>query len=283
MKIGKWQITTRTALMILAVLAYFLVAYFLIVPAVLAERYFSDVRGKAAQAKASLTAVSTGSNVVVFEDPDIPLDKRQALIAQTLANVQKAQASLSELQNANKLPRLPGDGLTGEYRKAIVREERTDNAVRQSHEVLNGYANALSYIKTYTEIQQYLAERLRLVNSISDFNALTGQGSGMGTVAANLQADYDRLAALTPPPDFAPLHSEALQTLSQAADSFGRLAAGLNRSSDAEIYGAVAALEQLTDKNEVTDSQMMTTLAETSPTLLQLAELPEKIEYIQQR
>jgi hypothetical protein len=164
----------------------------------------------------------------------------------------------------------------------LVRQGRAKTAVRQSRQVLDSYRTALIYIHTCTDAQLYLDRQLRYVNSISDFGELEGQGGVFTEIAAQVEAKQQQVAALTPPPDFALLHTEVQQTLSEGANAFQRLGIGLNRGDDEEIYGAVATLERLSDQEDVGDKELIVNLARSSPTLVQLSELPEKIEHVEQ-
>lgn len=259
-----------------------LLVYFVVVPTVVANHYLEQVDEQLARTKDEFIKVSTGQNVAVFENPDIPLAERRELLGQTLAQVQQAQNALNELEEANNLPPLPGNGFAGDYHKAVVREKRTTNAVTQSREVLNNYAATLAYTATYTEAQQHLEEQLRYVNNIRNFDALIGRGGGMETIATQLRQNRQQLAAQTPPPDFTPLHDNMLQMLEQAAVAFGYLTIGLNRGYDATTYSAVASLEQLTDRYDTEQYDLLANLGEQSATLRQLYELPEKIEHVQE-
>ena len=279
MKIGNIYLKSHTLYMIIGVVVFFIAVYFIIIPTIVARHYFSQIDAKTNHLRADLKTVSSGSNVVIFEDPDITLTKRQELIEKTLSSVQQAQDSLNDVKQANTILKLPGNGFAGQYHRALVRKERTDNAIRQSGQVLAEYSAALTYINAYTEPQLYLENQLTYINGILDFSSISGSGSNIAAIAQHLQAGHDQLATLTPPPAFSPLHTEALQTLSQASAGFEGLASGLNEDSETKTYGAVRALEDLALKSDVDDRQMVTSLAQSSPTLLQLSELPEKIEH----
>lgn len=282
MKIGTFHADNRTFLMLAGLLFFSLLVYFVVVPTVIANHYLGKVDEQLARTKDELAKVSAGQNVAAFENPDIPLAERRELLGQTLGQVQQAQNALNELEEANNLPPLPGNGFAGDYHKAVVREERTANAIKQSREVLDAYAATLAYADTHTKAQQYLEEQLQYVNSIRNFDMLVGRGGGMAAIATELQQNRQQLAAQTPPPDFAPLHDETLQILEQAATAFEYLAIGLNRGYDVTIYSAVSSLERLAEQYDVDRYDLYASLGEQSTTLRQLYELPEKIELVQE-
>ncbi len=268
--------------MILGVLAFVGITYLFIVPTVVADRYLNQLNPAITQTKNNFKAVSSSSSVAIFEDPGIKMEDRPAIIKRSLERVQKAQTSLDNLQNANKLTTLPGNGFAGAYHRAIVRQGRIDNIIRQSQQVLSDYTATLHYTSAYTEARAYLESRLLALNQVHDFNKLMGQGGEMTATGAELELHRQKLAQQKPPPGFEPIHSDSLQTLDNAATQFNRLGAGLNHSSNEETYGAIKVLEQITLKHEVEDKEMMTNLAQKSPSLLQLADLSEKIEFAQQ-
>lgn len=279
-RIANRHIGNRTVIIFAGIGVLVFVVYFVLIPVMVARAYTSRINTTLAQARSDLKSISTGQNVVVFQDPDITPAKRQALIARTLDSLKKAQASLDDVHTANTLLVLPGAGFIGPYHKAAVRYERANNAIGQSRQVLDAYTRTLTYINALTAPQLHLNEQLTYINSVRDFTALNGNGGVMFATAEQLQTDYNQLSSLTPPPEFKSLHNDTLQLLDQASVAFERLGQGLNQHSDAATYDAVTALERLTTVND-TYANNLTELAQNSPTLRQLVELPEKIEHVE--
>lgn len=260
-----------------------LLVYTAILPTVVARQYLSRLDERTAIVRSSLKDVSSGLSVNFLADPDVSLPERQRQIIEAKEKTQAARQSLAELERSNKFAALPGNGFAGDYHTAIVRQERAANIVRQSSQVLDQYQQLLNYLAAYTRLQTNLNNHLDEVNKIRNFNSLIGKGGGMAKTAGLIRADQKTMASLTPPPDFNALHAEANITFNQAAIGFERLARGLNKGSDSQIYGAVSSLESVTLKNQVDDKNLLTKLANGSPTLRQIAELSEKVEHGQGR
>ncbi len=258
-----------------------LVAYFAVIPFAVAHQHTGNLYNAVLQARTDVKTISTGQDIIMFQDPDISPTKRQALLAKTLRDISTAERSLDHIQAINTLPVLPGAGFMRIYHQATIRQARADNAMRQSRQVLHNYAKMLNYVDAYTTPQLHLANQLQYANSITDFTALAGQGSGMLAVADQLRVDHDRLNALTPPPGFAQLQADTLAQLTQASAAFAALGNGLNQRSDDMTYGAVSALEQITTAEDTPGVDSLTRNAQASPTLWQLTELPEKIEHVE--
>lgn len=259
------------------------VIYLAVIPTVVANRYLGKLDDQTLAVKSKLNRVSSESSLTIFSDPDISLVKRQAALSSALRNIRDARAELADLERSNMLSHLPGNGFAGDYHTAVVRQERADNIIRQSRQVLDQYAETLNFLTAYTNLQIALDGRLATINKVRDLNSLAGRGASMAQVATLVRADQKALLALAAPPDFAPLQHAAAETFNQTAAGFDRLAMGLNRAVDSHIYGATAQLEAATEKNQVADKDLLVRLAVNSSVLRQLAELPEKVEHAQGR
>lgn len=278
MSIDKKPLIVAAGLLLLLI-----IIYVAIIPTVVANHYLGKLDAQTAAVKSRLNAVAAESGLTIFADPDITLAKRQASLAKSMSNVHAARKSLDDLNRANMLSHLPGNGFVGDYHTAVVRQERAANIVRQSREVLDQYAEVLDFLNAYTGLQIDLDSRLEAVNKIKDFNSLAGQGRSMANMASHVRAGQKSLQSLAPPPDFEPLQGAAAETFGQTAAGFDQLARGLNRAVDSQIYSAVKELEAATDKNQTSDKDLLVSLAANSSVLRQLAELPEKVEHAQGR
>lgn len=226
----------------------------------------------------ALKQVASSTSLPLFTDPDISLTVRSTQIRSALDDVARAQKNLASLESAGRLAGLPGGDFASTYRTAEVRHKQSQALVEQSRQVLDEYYGLLTYLQTYTDMQIRLDEHLASFNSIHDFNTLIGNGDSMLSAANELYADADKLRNLPTPAGFGQLGAEGTATLSQAANNFAMLGRGLNIGDDATIYGAVAQLEAIGLKNTVEDKDLLVALADKSPILRELADLPEKAE-----
>jgi hypothetical protein len=283
MRLRRLYIKNSVALAVAAAALVMLVIYAAVIPTVLANQYVSRLDPRTEGVKADLKRVATGNGTAIFANPDVSLVRRQELIAQTQRNIESAKKSLSDLKDENTLAMLPGSALVQDYHKAAVRQQRTDDVIRQSDQVLNEYADLLRYIAAYTNFQQDLDSKLNTLNKVNDFSKLTGQGGSIAKAGGALRADQQSMNRLSPPPDFEDLQTEAVATLTQAANGYSRLAAGLNHEVDSQTNSALTSLGKVTEKNQESDKQLLVRLGGNSSILQQLSELPEKVEYAQGR
>lgn len=266
-----------------ALVLVLIVVYTVAIPTVVANHYLGTLNARTADVKSKLKQVAVEAETGIFADPDISLAERQIKITSAMRHIHEARATLDELDRANKLSRLPGNGFAGDYHTAVVRQERAGNIVRQSKQVLEAYASAISFLNRYTELQRQLDAHLASVNDVRDLSTLAGKGRNMAHTASLIRADQKTLQSLVVPSDFTALQGSAVATFGQAATGFDRLARGLNRAADPQIDGAVKDIEIATNKNQVIDKDLLVSLAVNSSVLRQLAELPEKVEHAQER
>lgn len=260
------------------------VVYWSLIPSVMARFYLSGLEDELATAKSALNKVAGSSGLPMFVDPDTSLGDRQKQIGQSLEHVQSARLALRGLESASRLSSLPGGAsLGGEYRTAQVVQSRVKNMRLQSEQILGQYSGLLRYLQAYTILQSRLNSRLDEVNRIQDFDGLAGDGDSFLASAQTIRSDIKTLGTLKPPPDFAELHKEASLTFRQAAEGFSQLETGLELFSDFRTYDATTNLEATTLKSQLADNSLLVGLAAKSPTLRQLAELPEKLENAQVR
>lgn len=255
-----------------------IILYVLVVPTVVGSRYLADMQQSLRATGQSLKKVADGVMLPLFTDPDISLSARSAQIRSAMDDTARAEDTLARLESSSKLVRLPGGDLAGTYRTAEVRRKQSRALVQQSRQVLDEYRGLLAYLQTYTDMQLRLDEHLASFNNIHDFNTLIGNGGNMLSTANALYADADKLRNLPAPAGFEQLGTEGAATLSQAANHFAMLGRGLNIGDDGTIYSAVAGLEAIELKNTVADKDLLVTLADKSPVLSELTDLPEKAE-----
>lgn len=260
-----------------------LIIYLGVVPTVVARHYFEKFNSELTALDSSLNGIAASASNPAFNDPDLTAGQQQTQFSQLAQKVQHTQRQLKNFSHTNQLTEIPGPGFADDYRTASVRHDQAKNIAQQSSHVLSEYALLLQYLRTYTGLQNELAGHLQSVNNIKDFDQLKGKGKRMHNTAEHLRHDQKILESLMPPADFAQLQTESLASFRQAADGFTNLGRALNRGIDAEIYKAIRGLEQTTTKSQVRDKNLLVSLADNSPILLQVAELPEKLEYAQGR
>ena len=263
----------------LGVLIVLAAAYVAVIPTVVANHYMNELAMHADQLEPQLKSVATGPARKIFYEPDIKLAERQSMISASMRQVEEARDSLTGLESSNSLSRLPGNGFAGDYHEAVVRQQMASNMVKQSRQVLDRYSSLLIYIDAYTGLQMNLDGQLDKINQIRDFNKLVGNSRSVADAVTQIEKDRQSLAGLMPPPGFEQLHSEALATFDKAVAGFKGLSAGLSRASDPLIYGSVKKLEEVTDKNQVSDRNLLVNVSVNSSALRQLDELPEKVEH----
>lgn len=283
METGHWRIKKRTILICAAVLALLCVVYWTLIPAVMARYYLSDLDKELQSTRAALGKVAGTTTLPLFTDPDTSLPDRQRQIGRSHAEISSARSALDNLGNVSQLSSVPGGGLGGDYRAAEVTQSRVKAVLSQAGRLLDQYTQLLAYIETYTALQAKLDRHLNSINNVQDFSSLDGRGQGLTAVAQLIRADAKKLESLAAPLDFAGLQQAAAATFQRSAEGFERLETGLQLFSDFRIYGAVSEIEAAALKNQVSDKNLLVTLADKSPTLRQLAELPEKVEHAQSR
>jgi len=254
------------------------ILYVFIVPTAVGKHYLSNMQQALHATGESLKKTAGSAALPLFTDPDISLSARSSQIRSALDDITHTEETLARLEATSRLANLPGGDFANTYRTAEVRHKQSQALVKQSRQVLNEYRELLEYLQTYTEMQMRLDEHLGSFNSIHDFNTLIGNGGSMFSAANELYARADKLRSMPAPAGFEQLGAEGANTLSQAANNFTRLGRGLNMGDDATIYGAVAALEAIELKNTVEDKDLLVTLADKSPILRELNDLPEKAE-----
>lgn len=279
MKLPRVRISNTNLIAAGCLILLVVISYGAVVPSVVAKHYMVKLNEELVSVQDSLKNVATEANLPMFIDPDINLVERQRQLGKAMESVRESQSSLNELDVANQLSQLPGTGFAGDYHAATVRHREAQSVVSQSRHVLDEYSELLAYLAAYTDRQITLDNRLNELNQIHDFNTLALHSENVAAVADEIKGESKHLNALTPPEDFAPLHTAASSTFNQAASSFERLTTGLVRNSDSAIYAAVGWIEATSLKNQVTDKDLLVSLADDSPTLRQLAELPEKVEH----
>lgn len=255
-----------------------IILYALVVPTVAGSRYLAATQQAINATGRSLKQVANGASLPLFTDPDISLSARNGQIRSAMDDIARARDALAQLESASWLANLPGGDIASTYRTAEVRRKQSQALVQQSRQVLDEYNDLLVYLQTYTDMQLGLDGHLASFNNIHDFNALIGNGGSMLGTANELYADADKLRSIADPAGFEQLTAEGAATLSQAANNFAMLGRGLNTGDDATIYNAVAQLEAIELKNTVEDKDLLVTLADKSPILRELADLPEKAE-----
>ncbi|HEY5805827.1 MAG TPA: hypothetical protein VIS56_00390 [Candidatus Saccharimonadales bacterium] len=257
-------------------------AYGVVTPAIISQRYLSELDRDLLGVKASLNKVAASANLPVFTNPDVSLPERQVQLQSAIDAVQEARTMLDNFDSSIQLFDLPGPSFTKSYREAKVREARSLRIGQQSRQVLEDYAGLLQYLSAYTALQAKLDGHLAQANTIKNFDALAGRGRTMAAIASAIKNDEQALQELTPPANFTALQAEAMATFQRTATGFNKLAYGLNRAIDSQIYAAARDLEVASYKNQVNDKDALVALADSAPNLRQLVELPEKVEYAQE-
>jgi len=260
------------------IVAAAVVLYTLVVPTAVGRHYLDDIHQSLSTTGEALKKTASSATLPLFTDPDISLSARNDQIRSALQDIKYAEDTLARLESTSRLVKLPGGDFAHTYRTAEVRHNQSQALVKQSRQVLDEYRNLLTYLQTYTEMQARLDGHLAAFNSIYDFNTLIGNGGSMFSAANELYADADKLRSIPAPAGFEQLTTEGAATLSQAANNFVMLGRGLDLGDDATIYSAVAQLEAIELKNTVEDKDLLVTLADKSPILRELADLPEKAE-----
>lgn len=192
-----------------------LISYLVVVPTVIAKRYLSESDRELTAVTNSLNEVAASVQVPLFNDPDITLQERQKQLDEASDKTNEARRQLSNFEQSSKLLSLPGSGITGGYRAAVVRQEQSQGIVSQSRQVMDEYADLLSYLKSYTDLQTKLDSSLNNFNSIQDFDALKGRG-GIMHEEASIVGGYERLCARCRPrpasQSYTTRHSKPLAT-----------------------------------------------------------------------
>jgi hypothetical protein len=255
-----------------------IILYMLVVPTAVGRHYLTDMQAALSASREVLKKAADGTALPLFRDPDISLPVRSSQIRSAIDDIARAEDMLARLESAGRLVKLPGGNFANTYRTAEVRHKQSQALVSQSRQVLDEYRKLLTYLQTYTDMQMRLDEHLASFNNIHDFNTLIGNGGSMISTANALYADADKLRNMPAPAGFEQLGAAGAATLSQAANNFAMLGRGLNTGNDAIIYTAVAQLEAIELKNTVEDKDLLVSLADKSPILRELADLPEKAE-----
>lgn len=253
--IWQYRVIFLAFVLVIGVMVHY---FFVRIPDARAAVYATRVMVSAAELKKSFLEVSSGTDSQVFNEPDITGQAKIQQIANVNSNIVHAQARLNSFKQDVAQPL--GVGFGARHATARELQEKARIVVAQSQDVLSEYSKAGVFLADYyvarNELQPYLSST-RFI--------------GYRDTAASLRSYSDRLQSLGVPSDFKDVHSSAIDLLEDAATTLDGIASGRD---------GVSGLMQLAQVGVNVDNQLFVLIGETSSTIQNARDLPDKLQSI---
>jgi hypothetical protein len=258
----------------------FSVAYIAIEPGIEAKAYIEHLDAASIQLRSDFNKLSQSTQSQVFNNPDLDSAKRMQELASIKTLIDQTEVQLTSFKSvSDKFLDLHHIGPAyGSFETAKATRESALNTIFQSNDVLKDYNTLISYTEKYEQINTKLNEKFLNFNSLTDLNLLIGRQQEVTQTSQEMKSYANELKNIPVPIDLKKFNDEAVASINQAARGFDDLAYGLQFANDNNIYYAASEIEQATDKNDTKDNDLFVSVADKSPILKNVVDLPDKLD-----
>jgi hypothetical protein len=274
------NILNSTFRVLLVSFIIFSVAYMAIEPGIEAKAYINQLDKTSTQLRNDFNNLSKSTQSQVFNNPDLDSAKRMQELASIKALIDQTEIQLTNFKSeSDKFLDLRHIGpVYGSFETAKAMRESALDTIFQSNDVLQDYKALISYTEKYEQINAKLNEKFINFNSMIDLNLLIGKQQEVSQTALEMKSYANELKNFPVPIDLKKFNDEAVASINQAASGFDDLASGLQSANDNIIYYAASEIEQATDINGSKGNDLFVTVADKSPILKNVVNLPDKLD-----
>jgi hypothetical protein len=274
------NILNSTFRVLLVSFIIFSVAYMAIEPGIEAKAYINQLDKTSTQLRNDFNNLSKSTQSQVFNNPDLDSAKRMQELASIKALIDQTEIQLTNFKSeSDKFLDLRHIGPAyGSFETAKAMRESALDTIFQSNDVLQDYKALISYTEKYEQINAKLNEKFINFNSMIDLNLLIGKQQVVSQTALEMKSYANELKNFPVPIDLKKFNDEAVASINQAASGFDDLASGLQSANDNIIYYAASEIEQATDINGSKGNDLFVTVADKSPILKNVVNLPDKLD-----
>lgn len=253
--VWQYMLIFLAGLLVLVILFYH---FFIRVPDNQAAVYTAHVQTSATELEKAFNDVSAGTNRPLFNEPDLPIDtkiQQVAEINQQTANAQSKLASFRQDINAQL-----GLGFGAQRGTALNLKDRSKLVASQSQDVLADYSRAGIFLADYYSAQRDLLPYINLI-TLSNYRQ----------AATKAHEHSVQIQSLTVPGDFKDVQNAAVDLYDDAAVTLQGIADG---------RVGLSGLLRLSIANNNLDLQLFALIGESSPTIQNARDLPDKLQSI---
>lgn len=257
-----------------------IVVYVAAVPQLLAADYAHRIGQFRTAIYQDFKTLAKTSESTIFSDYDGSYAKKKQELRRLEKTVHTTSESLGRF--SSEADSLFGimfiESIHSRYQRSLVAQEKMQNTVTQSREVLRNYTRLLDYLKATNEAQHVFEMTTAKINAVSNFDELAGQGQQIRAAASQLQKARTILAKQKPTFDFLQSHDYFLRDLQAAIDGLEQITVGLDTAVDMTIYDGVKTIEQATIRYDPGFKSLLFKALQESPVIEEVRQLPDKVE-----
>lgn len=253
--------------------------YEFVLPARASSEYLAKLDSSGRQVEASFKTLAKTTNLDVFNNPDVTTQKAQQNLSDINADIKDCQAKLAAFGKvAGGIDRPPFTGYTSSLHDAEVQREHARTIIAQSDDVLAQYRQLSDFLNTYYGYDATFTAYTSAVNQVSNLDSLAPYTPRLDDQASQLHQMSQALAALKAPSGYEQITTAAPPVYQQASEGFSELSTSLKIGDDNGKDAGIGLVEAAVNTHDSSLVDLPSDLSQKSYLIVQVTELPDKIE-----